>query len=158
MSLWLFNIYMDSVIREMKAKVCDVGVKMCGNGSKWVLNTIMFGDNTDLNAASENDLQKLVNVFESVCKKRKLTENIDKSKVMVFERNKREKVNFDCLYRLRVECPKKCEIRLNGEKMDEVSEFKYIGSILCKYGSMEGEMKEKAVQGRTVVGCLGRMM
>ena len=67
MSLWLFNIYMDSVIREMKAKVCDVGVKMCGNGSKWVLNTIMFADNTDLIAASENDLQKLVNVFESVC-------------------------------------------------------------------------------------------
>ncbi len=37
-------------------------------------------------------------------------------------------------------------------------EFKYLGSILCKYGSMEGETRERAVQGRKVVGSLGRMM
>ncbi len=42
--------------------------------------------------------------------------------------------------------------------MEEVHEFKYLGSILCKYGSMEGETRERAVQGRKVVESLGRMM
>ncbi len=41
MSLWLFNLHMDDVLREMKAKVGDVGVKMCVNDGKWVLNTIV---------------------------------------------------------------------------------------------------------------------
>ncbi len=34
MSLWLFNLYMDGVIREMKAKVGDVVVEMCVEGGK----------------------------------------------------------------------------------------------------------------------------
>ena len=42
--------------------------------------------------------------------------------------------------------------------MEEVQEFKYLGSILCKYGSMDGETRETAVQGRKVVGSLGRIM
>lgn len=29
MSLWLFNLYMDGVVKEMKAMVGDVGVKFC---------------------------------------------------------------------------------------------------------------------------------
>ncbi len=35
---------------------------------------------------------------------------------MVFERSKSEVVDFACPYRVRVQCPKDCEIRLNGEK------------------------------------------
>ncbi len=42
--------------------------------------------------------------------------------------------------------------------MEEVPEFNYLGSIMCKHGSMEGETKEIAVQGRDVVGSLWRMM
>ncbi len=38
---------------------------------------------------SEGDLQRVVNVFYSVCKRRKLKVNAGKSKVMVFERRKR---------------------------------------------------------------------
>ncbi len=42
--------------------------------------------------------------------------------------------------------------------MKEVNEFKYLGSILCKYGSMEGEIRARALQERKVVGSMGRMM
>ncbi len=42
--------------------------------------------------------------------------------------------------------------------MEEVNEFKYLGTILCKHGSMEGEMRERTVRGRQVMGALERMM
>ncbi len=77
---------------------------------------------------------------------------------MVFERCKSEVVDFVCPYRVRVECPKECEIRLNGEKMEEVHEFKYLGLIRCKHGSIEGETRETAVQGRKVIGSLEHVM
>ncbi len=85
---------MDGVIREMKAKVDDVGVEMCVNNDKWVLNTIMFADDTVLIADNESDLQKIVNVFDSVCKRRKPKVNTNKSKVMASERSKSEVVDF----------------------------------------------------------------
>ncbi len=42
--------------------------------------------------------------------------------------------------------------------MEEVNEFKYLGSVMCKHGGTEGETRERALQGRKVVGSLGRTM
>ncbi len=38
---------------------------------------------------------KIVNVFDSVCTRRKMKVNVNKSKVIVFERSKSEIVYFD---------------------------------------------------------------
>ena len=158
MSPWLFNIYMDGVIREMKAKIGDVGVSMSVDGGKWCVNTILFADDTVLIAESEKDLQKLVSEFDNVCRRRKLKVNENKSKVMVFERSRSEVVDFADKYRVKTECPRECSIVLNGKELEEVDEFKYLGSVMCKHGSMEGETRERALQGRKVVGSLGRVM
>ena len=48
----------------------------------------------------------------------------------------------------------KTEIKLNGERIEEVYEFKHFDSILCKYGSIEYETRERAVNGKKVVGFL----
>ncbi len=42
--------------------------------------------------------------------------------------------------------------------MEEVNEFKYLGTILCKHGSMDGEIRERTVKGRQVMGALERVM
>ncbi len=42
--------------------------------------------------------------------------------------------------------------------MEEVNEFTYLGTILCKQGSMEGEIRERTVKGRQVMGALERVM
>ncbi len=34
----------------------------------------------------------------------------------------------------------------------------YLGTILCKHGSMEGEIREREVKGRQVMGALERVM
>ncbi len=58
---------------------------------------------------------------------------------------------------MRAENQRQSKIRMNGQIMEEVNEFKYLGSILCKYGSIEGEIRERAIQGRKVIGSLGRV-
>ncbi len=42
--------------------------------------------------------------------------------------------------------------------MEEVSEFKYLRTILCKNGSMEGEIRERTVKDRQVTGALKIVM
>ncbi len=93
----------------------------------------------------------------SVCKRRKLKVNVYKSKVMVCERSRSEVVDFVYPYRVGIECDKECKIILNGEEM-QVSEFKYLGSVMCKHGGTEGEIRERALQGRRVAGSLRQII
>ena len=148
MSPWLFNVYMDGVIREMKAKSGVLGAKLMNEESEWRMITSLFADDTVLFAESEEELQRVVNEFYEVCKRRKLKVNCDKSKVMVFERRKTEVIDFGRPYRVRLENESSCRITMGGQCLEEVKEFKYLGTMLCKYGSMEGEVRERAVKGR----------
>ncbi len=99
------------------------------------LNTTLLADGTVLLAESEKDLQKLINEFSNVCVRRKLKVTVGKSKVMVFEKRKSEVIEFANQYKMRVENQRQCKIRMNGQIMEEVNEFKYLGSTLCKYGA-----------------------
>ncbi len=97
---------------------------------------MLFPDDTVLQAESEKDLQKLVNELSNVSVMRKLKVNVGKCKVMVTEKRKSEVTEFATQYRMRVENQRQCKIRMNGQIMEEVNEFKYLGCTLCKYGNM----------------------
>ncbi len=84
--------------------------------------------------------------------------NAGKSKVMVFERAREQTIDFAKQYREGSEAILGCKIWLGKEKMEEMNEFKYLGTILCKHGSMEGEIRERTVKGRQVMGALERVM
>ena len=81
-------------------------------------------------AKSERMLQRAVDEFHSVCKRRKLKVNVGKSKVMVYERPKDEMSSFAKPYRVRTECMKECRVWLGEERMEEVIKFKYLGSLM----------------------------
>ncbi len=81
-------------MRKMKTKVRNEGAKLRLNGQDWSVVTCLFADDTVFLAESEGDLQRLVNGFYSVCKKRKLKVNAGKSKVMVFQRREEEVIDF----------------------------------------------------------------
>ncbi len=66
--------------------------------------------------------------------------NAGKSKVMVFERREEEVIDFNTAYRVRLPAVARCRIMLGSEKMEEVSEFKYLRTVLCKHGGMKGEI------------------
>ena len=83
MSPWLFNIYMDVVVREVYARAEGDGVNLVGvDGRGWELCQVLFADHTTLVADLEDKLQKLVEEFGRVCEKRKVKVNMNRSKVM----------------------------------------------------------------------------
>ncbi len=138
---WLFNIYMDGCIKEMKVRVWDLGARLNVRGVEQLLVVGLFADDIVLLAESEGMPQRIVDEFERVCTRRKLKVNAGKSKVMVFERAREQTVDVAKPYRVWSEAIPDCKIWL-GKKM-EVNEFKYLGTILCKHGSIEGEMRER---------------
>ncbi len=84
MSPWLFSIYMNGCIREMKVGVQDFGARLNVRGVEQPVVAGLYADDTVLLAESEGMLQRIVHEFDRVCKRRKLKVNADTSKVMVF--------------------------------------------------------------------------
>ena len=85
MSPWLFNLYIDGVVREVNARVLGRGLKLVdGNDNEWELNQlrmILWWWQT------ERKLCQLVTEFGRVCERRKLRVNVGNSKVMRCTRN-----------------------------------------------------------------------
>ncbi len=61
----------------------------------WSVTASLFADDTVLLAKSERELQRVVDLFHSVCSRKKLRVNAGKSNVMVFEGREVEVVNFE---------------------------------------------------------------
>ena len=77
MSPWLFNIYMDGVVREVYARAEGNGANLVEvDGLGWELCQVLFADD------SEDKLQKLLEEFGRVCDRKKLKVNVNKSKVI----------------------------------------------------------------------------
>ncbi len=50
MSPWLFNIFIDGCMREMKCKVVNMGAKLRLDGEVWSVVTCLFADDADADA------------------------------------------------------------------------------------------------------------
>ncbi len=152
MSPWLFNIFMDGCMREMKDNVRNKGAKLRLNGEDWSVATCLFVDDTMLMAESEEGLQRIgKKKLYNVCRKRNLKVNTGKNKVMVFERRE-DVIDFNVAYRVRMLAVARCTITFGRGKMEEVSEFKYLETVLWKHGNMEGETSGQVMKGRRVMG------
>ncbi len=66
--------------------------------------------NTVLLAESEGMLQRVVDEFDRVCKRRKLKVNAGKSKMTVFEKAREQAINFAKSYRVGSEAILGCKI------------------------------------------------
>ncbi len=97
-------------MREVGAKVGNVGARLKVNGVDWSIVACLFADDTVLLAESEKELQRVVDEFFSVCVRRKLRVNVGKNKVMVFERKEVEVVDFINPYRVSVPVAGRCEV------------------------------------------------
>ncbi len=91
----------------------------------------LYADDTVLLAESEGMLQRIIDEFDRVCKRRKLKVNAGKSKVMVLKRVREQTINFAKPYRVGSEAILGCNIWLRKERMKEVNGFKYTGLSQC---------------------------
>ena len=133
MSPWLFNVYMDCVVREVNVRVLGKGLELLSaNGGKFQINQLLFADDTALVADSEEKLCRLVSEFGRVCERRTLRVNLGKSKVMRCSRYG----NGDRMH-----------VILNGEPLEEVDCFKYLGSQVAADGGCEREVVQRMNEG-----------
>ncbi len=135
----------------------ELGPRLKVRGIEESLAAGLFADDTVLLAENEGMMQRIVDEFDRVCKRRSQRVSAGKSKVMVYGRAREQVIDFEKPYGVTEEDTTKCRIRLGEERMEEVTEFKYLGT-LCKHGSMEGEVRERVVKGRQVVAALERVM
>ena len=114
MSPWLFNVYMDGVVREVNVRVLGKGLELLSaNGGRVEIKKLLFAYDTALVAHSEEKLCGLVSEFGRVSERKKLRVNVGKSKVMRCSRYG----NGDQMH-----------VILKGYPLDEVDCFKYLGS------------------------------
>ena len=90
-------------------------------------------------ADSERKLCQLVTEFGRVCERRKLRVNVGKSKVMKCTRN---------------EDGASLNVMLNGEALEEVDQFKYLGSFIAANGGVEADVCHRVNEGSKVLGAL----
>ena len=72
-SPWLFNVYMDGVVREVNVRVLGKGSELLNaDGGRFEINQLLFADDTALVADSDYKLCRLVSEFGRVFERRKL--------------------------------------------------------------------------------------
>src|SRR5678816_490260 len=101
MSSWLFNLYMDGVMKELEVEVAGDSIRMMENGREWIVPYLLHVDDLVLCCESEESLRGLAERFGRVCKRRGLKVNVDK---IVSEDSPR------------------CEVTLDVVQLEEVSE------------------------------------
>ena len=102
----------------------------------------MFADDTALLGDDEDKLQRLVNAFGRVCKKRKLTVNVVKSKVMKVSKSGDEnELNID----------------LDGRRMEEVNVYRYLGVDVANDGKVDEEVRHRIGEARKASGGLQKL-
>ena len=66
MSPWLFIVYMDEVMKELKMLMGRRGVRFLEDGREWRLRCLLYADNSVLCGESEKDLRVKVERFADV--------------------------------------------------------------------------------------------
>ena len=83
MSPCLFNVYMDTVMKELKMGMGRRGVRFQEEGIEWRLPGLLYADDLVLCGDLEEDLRAIVGRFIEVCRRRRLKVNAGKSKMIV---------------------------------------------------------------------------
>ncbi len=88
----------------MKTREGDLGTRLTVGGMEQPMVAYLFADDTVLLVESESILQRVVDEFDTIYKRRKWKVNVGNSKIMVFERAKDEVISFAKQYQVRIEC------------------------------------------------------
>ena len=132
MSPWLFNIFMDNIVREAKQRF-EGGVEM----ETGTIQLLLFADDLMLVTERDEDAERNVKVLDEVMMKWRMTINRGKTKVMVVKRGGGT-----------------CNITVNGVEIENVKTMKYLGAMLDEEGSCEAEVDHRIGSVSKVIGAM----
>ena len=81
MSTWLFNVYIDAVMKEVKMGMGRRGVRIQDEIREWRLPGFLYAEDLVLCGESEEELRAIVGRFIEVITRSGLKINVSKSKV-----------------------------------------------------------------------------
>ena len=128
----LFNFYAEYVMRNVGLDEAQAGIKI----AKRSIKNLRYADDTTLMADSEEELKNLLMTVKEEGEKAGLKLNIQKTKIMA-------------------SCPI-TPWQIDGETMETVRDFIFLGSKITAYGDCSHEIKRhlllriKAIQTNTV--------
>ena len=139
MSPWLFNLYLDDVIKGMNRE--GRGVRINYRGEKEEVSVLLFADDGVLMAETEQKLGELVEQFRRECEQKGLRVNVNKTKVMRVGERGEGGIGGE-------------NVRIGGERVERERKFRYLGVDLMEDGCMDGEIEHRLAEGNKVLGGL----
>jgi hypothetical protein len=118
----LFSIYAEAMMVEAMEDI-EEGVRVGGEP----LKDVRFADDQGMVASTEQGLQKVMNRLNETAKRYDMKINVKKTKVMVVSREEGKAVN----------------LTIDGQKVEQVKTFKYLGVIMTENGSCIEEVKAR---------------
>ncbi|XP_049870886.1 uncharacterized protein LOC126370141 [Pectinophora gossypiella] len=124
---------MDSCLNELKESVS--GVRM----GELLLKCLLYADDQVLVASSAEDLQYMVSLMVDELQKKGMRVNVNKTKVLVMERE--ENVS-------------ECRIMIGNEMVEQVNEFVYLGTMFTRDGKCDEDIERRVRLGNSVNGAM----
>jgi len=120
----LFSIYAEVMMIEALENVeVEEGIVVGGQ----IISDVRFADNQGMLASTEKGLQNLMNKLNDTAKKFNMKINVQKTKTMVMCKDGGGVVN----------------ITIDGQRVEQVESFKYLGAILSEDGRSLNDVKTR---------------
>ena len=133
MSPYLFNFYVEYIMRNAGLEEAQSGIKIAGRN----INNLRSADDTTLMAESEEELKSLLMKVKEESEKVGLKLTIQKTKIMA--------------------SGPITSWQINGETVETVADFILGGSKITAYGDCSHEIKRRLLLGRKVMTNLDSM-
>ena len=127
MSPCLFNLYAEYILRNAGLEEAQAGIKIAGRNN----NNLSYADDTTLMAEGEEELKSLLMKVKEESEKVGLKLNIQKTRMMVSSLI--------------------TSWQIDGETVETVSDFIYLGSKITAVGDCSHEIKRRLFLGRKVM-------
>ena len=121
----LFSIFINDLDIFLEQNGSNgLSLKFDNNVEVLKLFTLLYADDTTILAYSSIELQNTLNIYNKYCKENSLNINEDKTKIMIFGKKEKNLIFV-----------------LNGQNIEIVSKFKYLGIIFSSNGSFSEHRK-----------------
>ena len=132
LSPWLFNVFMDRIMREVKDRL-QGGVHLTATTVK----ILLFADDIVVCTEKKEDMERNLGEMNVVMKKWGMKMHWGKTKVMMVSRTGEE-----------------CKISVEGEEVEEVEKLNYLGVTISGDGGCDDEIEQRIGAAARVVGAM----